>query len=692
MNTVVLRRRLVYICAMVVLLVPLYFLGNPSVRRSDGSVRDQGGTLAQLRSHYDLGQSDIGELDPASESVRLATLGLRGVAATILWQKAEYYKKEQYWDRLSATLNQIAVLQPHFVKVWEFQAHNLSYNVSVEFDDYKQRYEWVKRGIDYLVKGSKYNKQRTEMPYELGWFFGNKMGVADEKVQFREMYRNDENFHEEIFNKSGMDLTQQAGQGPDGKPDNWRSGTLWYNRAYEMVSAGSRPARSAMMFYRLGPQWQMKYAEAVQSEGILDDPARIAWESAGRGWEEFGNRQIRTTFGDTIFLNEIQVANDEYAKLKAKFEEFCGQTFEKALAERKAGLSSEVLAAYEKDDLERRFDEVMLAEQAEAALRIAPYDLAREMPEEKRVEALQLAQELQTAEEKIQHIEVYRNQINYAYWKSRCEAEQEDAAMLARSSMYEANELLDKGELDKALEQFEIAWENWTVLFNAHPSMMVDEAADDVLKSIERYRRLLDQPDLPEDFALSNFMKFKEIYDEDLADPALMGVISSWPQRYPGRNFLEDMLRKSEVMEEALRESGSKYRDDEAPAVPGITGLSMPPIKVPGSDPASGPIPRAESVEIAPPEAGEMNLNTAQAPPPPLDPPPEPKKLKKDESTPPKAESPPKSDGEVETENETEVEAEPEVEKSVKTEATEKGPKLDVTPPAEGSAPGPKPK
>ncbi|MEZ6079266.1 MAG: hypothetical protein R3C56_27430 [Pirellulaceae bacterium] len=145
------------------------------MRNPDGSVKQSGGTLAQIRTNYDLGQGDLGEIDPASESMRLATLGLRGVAATILWQKAEYYKKEQFWDRLSATLNQIAVLQPHFVEVWEFQSHNLSYNVSVEFDDYRQRYQWVKRGIEYLIKGSKFNKHRTEMPFELGNFFGSKM-------------------------------------------------------------------------------------------------------------------------------------------------------------------------------------------------------------------------------------------------------------------------------------------------------------------------------------------------------------------------------------------------------------------------------------------------------------------------------------------------------------------------------------
>jgi hypothetical protein len=106
--------------------------------------------LAQLRTQYNLGQSDLGEIDPASEAMKLATMGLRPVAVITLWEKANEYKMKEDWDNLSATLNQIIKLQPNFITVWEFQSHNLAYNVSVEFDDYRQRYHWVKRGISFL--------------------------------------------------------------------------------------------------------------------------------------------------------------------------------------------------------------------------------------------------------------------------------------------------------------------------------------------------------------------------------------------------------------------------------------------------------------------------------------------------------------------------------------------------------------
>lgn len=601
MNIVALRRQLIYILAMVALLVPLYVMGKPSVRNKDGSENQRGGTLAQLRSKYDLGQGDLGDIDPASESMRLATLGLRGVAATILWQRAEYYKKEKYWDRLSATLNQIAVLQPHFVKVWEFQSHNLSYNISVEFDDYRQRYQWVKRGIEYLVKGSKYNKHRTEMPYELGWFFGNKMGVADEKKQFRELYRNDKNFHAEMA-KTSMDLNNADGLGPDSKPDNWLSGRLYYERAYEMVKKeNARPARSPLMFYRMSSSWLTKYAEGIQAEGYLDNPARVAWRRAAAGIKAFGDMTIQTTFGDEITLNIIDQANQDLLKAEKEFQTHCGEAYQKAVADRRSQLTKEQLAAIEVEDFERNFDELMLAEQARSVLTIDPKEVVNTLPSGLQVKAFQLAEKVRIAQEYIQHVEVYRNQINYAYWKTRCDAEQEDSAITARTNMYAANQLLDKGDLDVALEKYDVAWLAWNELFNKFPSMMIDDAADDVADAIDRYRRLLETPDLPKDFPLLSFLKFREINEGNMADPALMSLVADWPKRHPGRDFLTEMLKKS-----ALAEKPYTPPNDEPP-LPNKKPLSEQPAAI-------QPIPQAPPAEPTPQAPTEPDSPKSETP------------------------------------------------------------------------------
>lgn len=570
MNTVVLRRKLIYVGAIVLLLVPLYFLGHPSVRDAEGEPTNQGGTLAQIRTRDDLGQSDLGALDPASESARLATLGLRGVAATILWQKAEYYKKEKYFDRMAATVNQLKILQPHFVKVWDYQAHNIAYNTSVEFDNYKHRYDWVKKGIYYLIEGCKFNKSRTELPFQLGDFVGSKLGIADEKVQFRELFRNDVDFHSDVNELSKLDMTVQEARGPDGKPDNWRAGALWYGRSYDMVAQGSRPAKSPLMFYCKDPQWQLKHSEAIQSEGYLGEEARSAWKVASTHLAEFGSRQIRTSFGTVIYLSELEKTAQEYLKKENEFKEFCGDTYKEAYEKLEQSLTDEQRTAMAKDKADLTFEELLSIEQARGNLRVDPFSVARKLPSEKQFKALEMAQNMKILAERKEHIDRYRAQVNFSYWESRCKAEQDDSALAARTGMYEANKALDLGKLDEAIEKYEKAWSDWNTVFNRFPEMMVDEAADDVEKYIALYLRQIekDLENLPENFALKNFLEFRKYQKSDTVDPAMMGLIAQWPEKYPDRNFLEEVISKSAVYAERVKQFRAENGREMVPEPP----------------------------------------------------------------------------------------------------------------------------
>ena len=148
--------------AIAVLLVPLSMLSQPADSSSSG------GQLARLRSRYGLSQAELGEVDPASETMRFATLGLKNVAVTLLWDRANHYKKVEDWTNLSATLEQMTKLQPNFYSVWDFQANNLSYNISVEFDDYRDRYAWVMKGIEFLRQGIALNQREPRLLGRMG--------------------------------------------------------------------------------------------------------------------------------------------------------------------------------------------------------------------------------------------------------------------------------------------------------------------------------------------------------------------------------------------------------------------------------------------------------------------------------------------------------------------------------------------
>ena len=111
---------LLMLVAIAVLLVPLSALSQPADSASGG------GLLARLRATFGLSQANLGEVDPTSETMRFATLGLKNIAVTLLWDRANHYKKVEDWVNLSATLEQMTKLQPNFYSVWDFQAHNLS--------------------------------------------------------------------------------------------------------------------------------------------------------------------------------------------------------------------------------------------------------------------------------------------------------------------------------------------------------------------------------------------------------------------------------------------------------------------------------------------------------------------------------------------------------------------------------------
>ena len=82
---------LLALVAIAVLLVPLSVLSQPADSASPG------GYLARLRSRFGLSQANLGEIDPTSETMRLATLGLKNVAVTLLWDRANHYKKVEDW-------------------------------------------------------------------------------------------------------------------------------------------------------------------------------------------------------------------------------------------------------------------------------------------------------------------------------------------------------------------------------------------------------------------------------------------------------------------------------------------------------------------------------------------------------------------------------------------------------------------
>ena len=319
-------RKIVYAVAIAALLLPLSWLSQPATTDS------KGGVLARMRDADRLSQADLGDIDPTSETIKLATLGMRGLAANILWGKANEYKREEDWTSLSATLEQIARLQPNFISVWQFQGWNLSYNVSVEFDDYHDRYRWVIKGIDFLKKGIEYNHDEPRLLTDIGWTIGHKIGTADEHVQYRRLFREDDDFN------AARPLAQR---------DNWLVGRQWLAKAEDVVAQG-RPIKgnSPLLFYSRPAMCLIKYAEALEEEGRFGEVAKNAWLKAAEGWTEFGNRDLPTQYGHFIRLSEKEEFDQKASAARDKLEQLAPGLRERVLVERVSALDEKQREAY----------------------------------------------------------------------------------------------------------------------------------------------------------------------------------------------------------------------------------------------------------------------------------------------------------------------------------------------------------
>jgi hypothetical protein len=488
-------RKIAYGVAIAVLAVGMMWLSAPATVTRDGD-RKPGGKLAELRNEYRLAQVNLGEVDPASETIKLATLGLRGVAVNLLWEKANYYKKVEDWTNLTATLEQLAKLQPNFIIFWQFQAWNLTYNVSVEFDDYHDRYYYVRRGIEFLKEGERYNIDHPRLLWDLGWFIGQKIGRADEYVQYRRLFKADDDFH-------SPDRTLE-------ERDNWLVGREWYEKAIDAVDnkGHSLGRKSPRDFYSSPAKSQMNYAEAIEEEGYFEK-ARRAWIKAAQDWRDFGTTIIEHSTGVKLQLGSQPRLEKELADTRAKLDAFAPDARAQLADEKRAALTTEEKEIIETPAEKLTPEQASRRYEIETKMKVTDRDMAeriaRDQPENAK-QALQLASELERQELRLRYTINYKRDANYDYWQTRADFEQTRNALDAREAMYNARKAVEEANSPEAKRLYEEGFAKWRLVIDEFPTILDEEAniGEDILEYIKKYREVLDQLDetIDEDFPL----------------------------------------------------------------------------------------------------------------------------------------------------------------------------------------------
>ena len=528
------KRKVSYITGIVLLLFPLFYLGQPSTSDADGG---RGGKLAQLRAENYLAQSNLGEIDPVSSTMQLATFGLRPIEVIVLWEKATRFQKMEDYDNVTATVNQISKLQPNFVSIWKFQAHNLAYNISVDFDNYRHRYQWVRRGIDFLMEGTQYNSQDAKLVQEVGAYTGSKIGGSDEKRQFRRLFAEDDPFHQRMEDY-GLEMDSQLVAGVDGKPDNWKVANRWYQKSEDVAKFSDGGIRGDWLrFYERKPQALIYYAISLEDDGYLDTNAQQAFATAQAGLVELGTLDILSTFTrTTLRLNQGAEFQRKLDNMRGEMDKL-GPGVRQAEKEKRFNeLSKPQQEAMNlAPELRTEYHERMIQE-ANQALFVSEIDIANAMPDGVKDRALALAAEAEAMAIKADAVNYMRSMINYDYWLRRCEMEQLDLAINARKTTAAADELFIAARLQPAREEYEKAWAMWTNIFEKYPSMITKDTGQNLMPSIANYVELLSQFDeeVPQGFALQELVDLAEAELAPLPDSNIQFPSPSNPDRIKG--------------------------------------------------------------------------------------------------------------------------------------------------------------
>ena len=125
-------------------------------------------------------------LENAPPSLAFATVAMgafRGLVVDALWMRADKLKEQGQFFDAKQLAEWITTLQPRFASVWEFQAWNMAYNISVAIPATQpdQRWHWVKNGYELLRdQGIALNPKSISLYRELARIFHHKIGAVSD--------------------------------------------------------------------------------------------------------------------------------------------------------------------------------------------------------------------------------------------------------------------------------------------------------------------------------------------------------------------------------------------------------------------------------------------------------------------------------------------------------------------------------
>ncbi len=434
-----------------------------------GAMFPYGAWLAEEKKRRDLGEAAIGQIDTGSFMMKLFLLGgFRGIVANYLWLCAEENKRDHDWDRLKSNVDLITKLQPHFLSIWTFQGWNLAYNVAVEWDAPEDKYEWIKQGIKFVQRGVENNRRSPDLIWDTAWFYYHKLGFSDESIILRRLFRDDEDEDFKRYRDPETDYTVV-------KNDNFQLGYGWFKRSIALADSGASrlnegTTEDIQRIRYVDPTPQRKRADDITFRS-MPAHAQTHYSSA---LEKMSIQGIEATFGE--------VAMNEWAKALNEWVIFGKYKFESPnLIERNGVKVRDVIQIDDRTDLDKYNSDRMTKNEKYWADRWA-------------------------------------SQMNYRYWKERCQAEMTRKGTQARQLFYEGTKAYKTGDFTQAAAKFKEGLYTWYDNLKDFQTFRDDDLnKKDTGLIVKRYERVLQQQGqkLPEN------LPFKDLLAAAKADNTL---------------------------------------------------------------------------------------------------------------------------------------------------------------------------
>ncbi len=141
--------------------------------------------LNRQQIRYDLTSEPVKGVGPGMVLATTALGAFRGVLVDVIWIRMENLKQEGKFFEIVQLADLACRLAPRFPSVWDFNAWNMAYNVSVQIPEYSERWPWVRAGIELLRdEGIPNNPNEPELYFSLAWIYMHKIGDQLDDAHF----------------------------------------------------------------------------------------------------------------------------------------------------------------------------------------------------------------------------------------------------------------------------------------------------------------------------------------------------------------------------------------------------------------------------------------------------------------------------------------------------------------------------